>query len=208
MGTCIRFWLGSKDGIKSHFLNSPIEEFKLWLEIYGGEFNVILKEEVCLLIDNIIKYGETYLQANNEKEAEIIDRMMDCFYSNFCDLERQDLLIEAEDSIVKIHRYEESYKYIKQQCDSKETKYLDYILQGRGIGRIMGLYPYKSEDGVCKTGYLASFECQQLKLLLEKSFVPLFDIFVKDYNYCTICITYDALLTACLEDTGLIITIA
>lgn len=46
MGTCVEFWLGNRDGIKGHFLNSPIEEFKLWLEIYGDEINIVPKEEI------------------------------------------------------------------------------------------------------------------------------------------------------------------
>jgi hypothetical protein len=210
MGTCVEFWLGSKDGIQSHFLNSPLKEYRLWLEIYGDEMDIDIDEieNISMLLGNVIEYGEKCLEANSEKEAEIIDRMLDCFYGGFCDLERKNLLVKAEESILRVSRYKESYEYIKKQYVGEETKYLDYILFGRAVGRLTTLYPYKSKDGVYRLSYLTGFECEKLKLMLETCFGHSFDSFAEDDNWCTICTTYDALRNACFHSTGLIITVA
>ncbi len=207
MGIRVQFWLGASDGIKSHFLNSPINDFKLWFENNQYNLNIKHQREVYYLINYIDEFGEKYLVASTVYEAEIIDSMIDCFYRQYCDYGNPEFLKEADDSSLYYSRYYEHRHIIEDKCGLLGKKYWDYLLHGRGIGRDNDLLPYKSQDEVSNTSFLTIEEVLSFHSLLIKAFDFSSHEIINTNKYSDIISFYWALFNAMYYNVGLIITV-
>jgi hypothetical protein len=170
MGTRVDFYLGAEDGLQGHFLAAPLHEYLTWycslIENYPEE----TKPGVQELLTNVITDGKSALIAENSLQAQTIDWMLDIFYSDFCDVKRPDLLVDAGISWLKIDGYQSHCEFVKNRCGGVALRYWNYLLNGRGIGRPDGIYPYQSEDGVFRIGFWTKEECEDFLQRIENAF--------------------------------------
>lgn len=208
MGVRVEFWLGAADGIKGHFLSSPLEEFFLWSRSLQEEDPEALRPGVLELIQRVIREGESALNARSSHEAETIDRMIDLFHGYFCDCIRPDLIHEADDSALFVSRYEKHRSLIARRCSEFALSCWDYLLNGRGIGRQDGVHPYTSKDDIFRVGYWRYEECEKLLKKLESEFNSGLTPFLFSRDFSGIQVAIRALKNAVSHKTGLILTVA
>lgn len=163
MGILVHFWLGNEDGICSHFLSAPLDQFEEWASDAEAEFPNEIGTRVLDLIRDVRCRGAPALQTTNCVRALEIDRMLDMFYGHFCDFERQELLVKASPSLVRARRYYEVTDLLRRAELSSETLGLwRFLLEGRPVLRDPEALPYNSEDGVFRLSYWTLAECSRL----------------------------------------------
>jgi hypothetical protein len=164
MSIRVSFWLGAEDGICSHFLSAPLDQFEEWASDTEAEFPKEVGTEVLDLIRDVRCRGAAALQTTDSVRAAELDRMLDMFYGFFCDFgPGQELLDYASPSIVSVRRYRAATDLLRRAELSSETlKLWEFLIGGRPVLRNAEALPYTSEDGVFHLSYWTFAECSHL----------------------------------------------
>jgi hypothetical protein len=155
MGRRVEFCFGAQDGITGHFLASPLHEFLQWFysltpEDYPGQRVDPLVRD---LIRQVIEKGGEALVVEDANQADVVDCMIDWFYSDFCDYVRTDLMQQADDSALYVSDFEEARSLIGGCWGKTYLRYWDYLLNGRPVGRSSDLFPYHPRNPVVRHGF-------------------------------------------------------
>jgi hypothetical protein len=89
--------------------------------------------------------------------------------------------------------------FIRKRLGKEAGRLWDFLLDGRGVGRPDGLYPYQSGDGTFRVSFWTHEEVIYLRQCLEK-FAP--------YSDYALLATYHAIKNVDADGLGLIITVA
>jgi hypothetical protein len=164
MGIRVSFWLGAEDGICSHFLSSPLDQFEKWASDAEAEFPNEIGTGVLDVIRDVRSRGSLAFQTADPVRAVEIDRTLDQFYGCFCEFgPGQERLVYAVPSIVTVRRYHAAADLLRRaELGSGTLRLWTFLLEGRPVLRDPEALPYISEDGVFRLGYWTFAECSRL----------------------------------------------
>jgi hypothetical protein len=209
MGIMVSFWLGAEDGIRSHFLSAPLDQFeKNWASEIEAEYPDRFGDWLLGLIRDVRSRGALALQTSDRIRAEQIDQMLAEFYGGFCDGPGKELLAEASPGMLRVQWYCEAIDLLHRAKLSDETLRLwKFLIEGRPVLRDPEALPYTSDDGIFHLSYWTLAECS--RLLPELTLAARWDAPDVDQMCRTaLIITIDACARAIEEKVGLIITVA
>jgi hypothetical protein len=212
MGIMVSFWLGAEDGIRSHFLSAPLDQFENWVSEIEAEYPGEFPPGLLDLIRDVRSQGALALQTTDRIRAEQIDRMLDEFYGGFCDYgPGKEFLVEAVSPwILRVLWYDEAIDLLRRAGLGSETLRLwKFLIEGRPLLRDPETLPYTwaGEHGAFRLGYWTLAECS--RLLPELTLAARWDASEVDQT-CrdALNITIHACARAIEEKVGLIITVA
>jgi hypothetical protein len=167
MGIRVMFWLGSADGIATHFLSGPLDRFEAWAIEVESNFPGDIGHENLALIHRVRSVGAAAFEVTDAASAASIDGMLDLYYGWYCDSSERDLLVSADESMLP-ERYFRAASSVSERPSAREVSHLwRFLLTGRAVLRDPHGWPYTSSDGVFRLGYWTSVECSTLRRILR-----------------------------------------
>ena len=164
MGIRVMSWLGAKDGIASHFLSGPLDQFAGWIEETEAEYPGDLPSGTLNLLRDVRVRGAAALQATDAVHAARVDRLLDLYYGHFCDSgPGHDLLVSADDAMLPERYYAAALPLLERSSSHRQIAELwRLLLTGRPVLRDARA-PYESADGVFRLSYWTHAECTHLR---------------------------------------------
>jgi hypothetical protein len=208
MDTYVHYSLGRKDGIESAvFENLPslIRCMENCRSEYPEEFNESIYEMALKMNIN----GSSSLEVNTEKEAYLIDRVVDelVYYEDLSSVTNVEFkLFESLDSsMMKWYRYADNLRNVIPNCsDYSSEVYRKLLFDGMSIAKLTG-HKYQSDDGVYRIAWVLPEEIDQLVSDLE----PINAVTDwKDDEQSGVFFIYDALKKAKEKGCALVVEIA
>ena len=161
MGVRVSFYIGSKDGALTHFLESPLQDFRAWHLEQLREWPEDVDARLTPIIDDVLDRRAAALCPQSGSHAWLIDRVVDCFYGEFCDHVQSHLLKGADDACLYVRGYA-NLDAVGSVIGPDLLRTWQYLLNGRALGREATHYPYDSADGVYRLGFWTRSEAAQL----------------------------------------------
>lgn len=173
MGISVMFYLGSKDGMLSHFMSRPLGQFEAWAKYHEEKWPGIIGSEILALIHDVRERGIVALQANDSVHAACVDRMFLEYYGNFS-LHVTGILVKAVDGIVPLRHLLAVTVILTHLSISQEIISLwQYLGEGRPVLRDAKIIPYKVDHYKSRLSYWTLAECTYLQQVLTTLVVTL-----------------------------------
>jgi hypothetical protein len=206
LGIRVQTWLGGEDGLCSHFLSGPLDEFQAWAHSVDAEFPGEVHEDVLPLIAEVRARGAPALVATSKDSARRVDWMLDLYYGDFCDSGEWHWLMRPADASALSQRYfAEAANWIESaQPNSKCAPLWPLLLSGRAVLRDASLLPYESDDGVYRLSYWTLQECRTLR----NEFETFLGMMPSGDGEVAVAAALRAVSEATRANVGLILTVA
>ena len=166
MGTYVHYSLGDEDGVQTPFL-ADLGSFRAWLDPriveYPDDFPPGMQDKIL----DFIRHGIAAFTTASGDEANLIDRIVDEYYWNFCYDNGRHPAIDITPSMHKWYRYAPELSDVLPAASASANNYYRALFRGRSLAQCDG-HAYASEDGVFHLSWLLPTEVSAFLSELER----------------------------------------
>lgn len=168
MGSTVQAWLGSADGLCTHFLAGPLERFEVWAREAATEWPHLPRGEVLELIGQIRTTGRAALDARDPAAAHAVDDLIQSYYGDFASLRGRHCIPAVEDVLPERLYRAGLDALVASRAPDLALSSWRFILDGRPPVRDPVALPFAPTKGALRVAFWTLAECKALRPILEQ----------------------------------------
>ncbi|WP_027482156.1 hypothetical protein [Deinococcus pimensis] len=167
MGIRVTFYLGSPDGLLTHFLSAPLGAYLAWLQpIVEEEPHCFLPGVVDVLSD-LVRRGRPALEEADARHPAVLDELLNGYYPDFQFHEPSAKLEDASPTSLSYRYYEAFEDTLRARGLTDAADLLAYLPTGRGILTGAPRRPPLTWEDPTRLSFWTLDEARRLRALLD-----------------------------------------